>query len=220
MFDYQAGEKYKLTLIMVGVAGLMAGIFFTLLLMPSPDMAPSRRRQMAMTRAMSDPDVTGRRMGPGSYSSGGSADGGQSNGPGAAGATSQGIALVDRAQATEFMQNWLPRVWDLSAQTAETNQEEAIKWMTSDCAAAYRQNIWSQDTAKAVSSSGLQSEFHLKTMDVSENLKDGSVVVKVQGVQLLKAPAGQKSKDVNLEYMLRQTADGMRIAGISDAGTR
>jgi hypothetical protein len=37
MFDYQAGEKYKLTLIMVGFAGLMAGMLFTLVLMPQQE---------------------------------------------------------------------------------------------------------------------------------------------------------------------------------------
>lgn len=216
MFDYQAGEKYKLTLIMVGIAGLLAGMFFTLLLMPSPDISPARRRAMAYSRAMSDPDVTGRRASSVPAGAATSMD----QGPGAASATGQAqVALVNRAQAMEFMQNWLPRVWDLSAQTAATDQEEAIKWMTPDCAAEYRQNIWTADTAKQVSNSGLVSQFHIKTMDISDNLRDGSVVVKVDGTQTLKAPAGEKSKDVKLEYMLKQTADGMRIAGISDAGT-
>jgi hypothetical protein len=91
--------------------------------------------------------------------------------------------------------------------------------MTPDCAAAYRQNIWSADTAAQISQSSLQSEFHIRTMEVSNNLADGSVVVKVQGTQILKAPAGQKSKDVNLEYMLKQTPDGIRVAGISDGGS-
>jgi hypothetical protein len=217
MFDYQAGEKYKLTLIMVGVAGLLAGMFFTLLLMPSPDMSP-RHRHIA-TRASQDPDVTGHRGGSASAAgSDGSAGGDQ--GPGAVSASSGGIEMVNRGQAVEFMQNWLPRVWDLNAQTADANQEEAIKWMTADCASAYRQNIWSPETAKQVAESGLRSEWRIKAMEVSDNLKDGSVVVKVKGTQVLMAPAGQKSKDVDLEYMLKQTSNGMRIAGISDAGTR
>ncbi len=39
MFDYQAGEKYKLTLIMVAIAGLMAGAFFTILFSAGPEPA-------------------------------------------------------------------------------------------------------------------------------------------------------------------------------------
>ena len=61
MFDYQAGEKYKLTLIMVGFAGLMAGMFFTMLLMPTPE--PQSHQRQAPKWA-SNPDVTGGRGGP------------------------------------------------------------------------------------------------------------------------------------------------------------
>jgi hypothetical protein len=215
MFDYQAGEKYKLTLIMVGVAGLIAGMFFTLLMMPTPDSNSARKARNAarMTRAMSDPDVTGRTQGQQSSSS--------SEGGGAANAGNEGMGsaetLVDHSKAQEFMQNWLPRVWDLSAATAGSNQEEAIRWMTPDCAAAYRLNIWSADVASKISGSSLQTEFHLKQMKVSDNLRDGSVVVTVQATQVLKAPAGTREKEINLEYMLKKTPVGMRIAGISEA---
>src|SRR5215472_13172073 len=58
MFDYQAGEKYKLTLIMVGISGMLAGIFVTLLLMPTPEPARGRTRYHAAW--MDNPDVTGR----------------------------------------------------------------------------------------------------------------------------------------------------------------
>jgi hypothetical protein len=217
MFDYQAGEKYKLTLIMVGVAGIIAGMFFTLLLLPAPDMSTSRHKAMdeRTRRILSNPDISGRRDG-GMFGR----DGG--GGPGAANARDgqqpgpAGVPLVDRSTAQQFMQNWLPRVWDLSARTAGTNQEEAIKWMTPECAAAYRQNIWSSDIASRISSSALQSEWHTTQMDVSENLQDGSVVVKVEGLQVLEAPTGRKEKPVSLEYMLKQTPDGMRVAGISE----
>ncbi len=220
MFDYQAGEKYKLTLIMVGVAGLIAGMFFTLLLMPT-EPASAHHKQVAMTRAQTDPDVVGRRGGYHQMDDVGGGGAGGQGGPGAAGAQGgqqampNAASMVDRAAAQQFMQNWLPRVWDLNAQTAAANQEDAIKWMTPECAAAYRQNVWSQDMAAQVAQSSLQSEFHIKVMDVSNNLQDGSVVVKVVGTQVLKAPAGQKTKDVNLEYMLSQTPAGVRVAGIS-----
>src|SRR5437868_6583038 len=138
MFDYQAGEKYKLTLIMVSIAGLIAGMFFTMLLMPQ-ESASAHRKAAPTTRAMSDPDVTGRRGGDGPM-------GNDLTGGGGAYAQAQAQAgqqagmpdpasMVDRGAAQMFMQNWLPRVWDLSAQTAAANQEEAIKWMTPECAA-------------------------------------------------------------------------------------
>jgi hypothetical protein len=197
---------------MVAIAGIIGGMFFTLLLLPSPDMTAQARhgkRDPRMEKVMHNRDITGRN------------DGGPMQGPGSANAqeTQQSSAqFVDRSTAQQFMQNWLPRVWDLSAQTATTDQEEAIKWMTPECAAAYRQNIWSPEIASRISSSALQSEWHTTQMDVSDNMQDGSVVVKVQGVQVLQAPTGRKEKQVSLEYMLKQTPDGMRIAGISEAG--
>lgn len=64
MFDYQAGEKYKLTLIMVGFAGLMAGMLFTMLVMPQPDpRAMKARKAPAWTK---DPDA-GYGRGPRAY---------------------------------------------------------------------------------------------------------------------------------------------------------
>src|SRR6202021_3110938 len=58
MFDYQAGEKYKITLIMVALAGLMAGAFFTILL-SSSGTEPARTRPRAAY--MDDPDINGGR---------------------------------------------------------------------------------------------------------------------------------------------------------------
>ena len=55
MFDYQAGEKYKLTLIMVALAGMMAGAFFTILLSAGPE--PARVRPHAAY--LDNPDITG-----------------------------------------------------------------------------------------------------------------------------------------------------------------
>lgn len=208
MFDYQAGEKYKLTLIMVGVAGLLAGIFFTMLLMPTE--APAQRRKAAYTRAMTDPDVTGVARSPAGYAASPQV---------AAAIPHQPISLVDRGSARIFMEQWLPRVWDLGATSAAGSQEWAIGCMTPSCAAAYRQNIWTPALAKQVAESGLQSAFTPQSVEVSENLSDGSVVVKVQGVQILSAASGQKkSRQINVEYMVVQAPDGMKIAGISEGG--
>jgi hypothetical protein len=221
MFDYQAGEKYKLTLIMVGVAGLIAGMFFTLLLMPTPDAAAAKQARAAarMTRANMDPDVVGSRGGGNAYTQGQAMAGAAiANGTGAGSGPMPAAAdMVDRFKAQELMQSFLPLVWDLNARTALSNQEEAIKWMTPDCAAAYRANVWTPDMANKITSSGLQSQFTIKDIQVSQNLSDGSVVATVHGNQILVAPAGTKQKEVNLEYMLKQTPEGIRVAGISEA---
>lgn len=216
MFDYQAGEKYKLTLIMVAVAGLLAGIFFTMLLMPTESPASSRRKQGQVTRAMTDPDVTG----GGSHGYGASpiAAAVLNQGQGAAQAQ-PGAQLADRGTARQFMDTWLQRVWDLGANSAVQSQEWAISQMTPACAAAYRQNIWTSGLAQQVQQSGLQSAFTPAVVDVSENLSDGSVVVKVKGVQVLSAATGQqKSRQISVEYMVIQTADGLKVAGISESG--
>ena len=212
MFDYEAGEKQKLTMIMVAFAGLLAGMFFTMLLMPQQDSRAARKAHAAAnaTRATTDPDVTGGgRMAPGAAAAypGGS----PAAAPGAPG------LLVDRGQASAFMQQgWLSRIWDLSAASARTHQEEAIKYMTPECAAAYRANVWTEALAKQVQESGLQSSFTLKTCDVSDNLSDGSVVVKVKGTQQLGANGKGRTRDINFEYMLKQTPDGLKVAGISE----
>ena len=214
MFDYQAGEKYKMTLIMVGVAGLLAGIFMTMLLMPTESPASARKNRVAMTPSMSDPDVTGGGRGPSNYGASQQAMSqmqGQQQQP--------APQLVDRGAARVFMENWLPRVWDLGAVTAVQSQEGAISAMTQSCAAAYRQNIWTATLAKQVQESGLRSQFQPQAVDVSENLQDGSVIVKVKGVQVLSAASGQqKSRQINVEYMVIQTPEGMKIAGISEGG--
>ncbi len=212
MFDYQAGEKYKLTLIMVGVAGLLAGIFLSLLLMPTESPASARKNRAAMTPSMTDPDVTGGR-GPSNYGASQQAMsqmGGQQQ---------PAPQLVDRGAARVFMDSWLPRVWDLGAASAMQSQEGAISAMTPSCAGAYRQNIWTATLAKQVQESGLRSQFQPQAVDVSENLQDGSVIVKVKGVQVLSAASGQqKSRQINVEYMMIQTPEGMKIAGISEGG--
>jgi hypothetical protein len=219
MFDYQAGEKYKLTLIMVGLAGLIAGMFFTLLLMPSGE-APARHRHGGggqSQRVMSNPDITGHRDGGfGSSPSNESESGGGGGGGGQSGPGPSASSYIDKSQAQMFMGGWLPQVWDLSASSAAANQAEAMRWMTPDCAAAYQRNVWTPDLAKQVQESGLQSSFRASEINVSDNQSDGSVIVKVKGIQTLGANGKNKQRPVNLEYMLKQTPDGMRIAGISD----
>jgi hypothetical protein len=224
MFDYQAGEKYKLTLIMVGMAGLMAGMFFSFLLMPSgegPQVRKHRQLSERDMRILSDPDVTGHARAPGDASGGGDAS---QQGAGAANAAQQNApagrnAYVDRFAAKTFIDQWLPLAWDLSAGSAKASQAKAIEFMTPACQAAYTQSIWTPDLANQIEEAGLKSTFQPKRVEVSDNLNDGSVVIYVTGNQTLGVPGGPgKAREVHLEYMLQQTNEGIKIAGISDKG--
>jgi hypothetical protein len=210
MFDYQAGEKYKLTLIMVALAGIMAGMFFTVLLMPTPE--PQRRGGRPAPAYMRDPDITGKRaVGNAEYSS-----------PGAAQAMTpqaQPTQLANPLLAKSLVEQWLPLAWDLSAGSAKASQERAMLAMTSDCAEAYQKNIWTPDLAKQIDESGLQSAFKPDSISVGDPLADGAVVVYVSGTQTLNVPGkGSTARQVKLEYMVKMTSEGLRIAGISEGG--
>lgn len=209
MFDYQAGEKQKLTLIMVGFVGLMAGMLFTMLVMP-PGPPPAKAR--AHQRFMDDPDVTGGRGGGRRYGAA----------PAAVAAAQpqqaqQPYVAMDKGAAQSLIQSWLTPAWDLSAGTARASQEQAMAYMTPDCKQAYQQNIWTPEIAKSIEESGLQSTFQLAGISASDQQADGSVVVFVQGMQVLTVPGkGVKQRQVRMEYMVRQTPEGPRIAGISE----
>jgi len=189
---------------MVGLAGLMAGVFFTLLLMPTPE--PVRRRPVPAY--MRDPDVTGRPAAAGAA-------------PGAAEAmpAQAAVPMTDPAVAKTLIEQWLPLAWDLSAGTAKVSQDKAMQYMTADCAAAYRINVWTADLAKQIDESGIKSSFHADKVAAGECQADGSVVVCVDGVQILAVPGkGSSTRPVKLEYLVRQTPDGLRISGISEGG--
>lgn len=215
MFDYQAGEKFKLTLIMVAFAGLMAGVFFTMLLMPPQDNRPSKR--VANQRYMSDPDITGGRRSEQAYGNAQAGAAQAMSAPQQAQAPGAPVAIADPNTALSLIESWLPSVWDLSAGSAKASQEKAILYMTADCAAAYKQNIWTPDLAKQIEESGLQSTFNAKKVSAGQNQEDGSIVIYVEGEQVLQVPGKPtRARPVKLEYLVKQTADGMRIAGISE----
>ncbi|HEY9788249.1 MAG TPA: hypothetical protein V6D17_22865 [Candidatus Obscuribacterales bacterium] len=205
MFDYQAGEKYKLTLIMVAIAGMMAGMFFTVLLMPTPQ--PVAARQRARQPWMDHPDVTGRAAVP----------------PGAAGAVAPQAPVdpqnvTDVIAAQSLIEQWLPVAWDLSAGSAQASQEKAIMYMTPECAQSYRSSIWTPDLAQQIDESGIKSTFRATEIKAGAHQPDGSIVIVVNGEQILSVP-GQASRQraVRVEYLVKQTQDGLRIAGISES---
>ncbi|HEY9718660.1 MAG TPA: hypothetical protein V6C69_14400 [Trichormus sp.] len=216
MFDYQAGEKFKLTLLMVGFAGLMAGMFFTMLLMPTPGPEQHARPH---PKWASDPDITGRARMPEPV---GAAQQAAMQGSGAAGAAQpqQAYAPVDQAAGMSLIESWLNLAWDMNATSARQSQEKAIAYMTPDCAAAYRQNVWSPDMAKQIEDAGLQSQFQPSKVYSAGAQNDGSLVVRVEGQQVLTVPGkGSRIRPVKLEYLLKQTPDGIRIGGITEGSS-
>jgi hypothetical protein len=200
MFDYQAGEKYKLTLVMVAIAGLLAGLFFSFIIMPPPE-APKRR---ATAKHLTDPDVTGMRT---------------ANGSAQATPSQSAVAVVDPYQAKTLIDNWLPLAWDLSAGTAKSSQDRAMSLMTPECAIAYRKNIWTEELSQQIDQSGIKSSFIPTQISVGEVMSDGSVNVLVKGTQTLGVPGrGSRNRNVSLEYLIIQTTDGMRIASFTESG--
>jgi len=218
MFDYQAGEKFKLTLLMVGFAGLMAGMFFTMLLMPTPGPEAHARPR---PKWANDPDITGHARLPEPV---GAAQAAAMQGGGAAGQQQQqqqqAYAPVDQAAGMSLIEGWLNLAWDMNATSARQSQEKAIAYMTPDCAQAYRQNVWSPEMAKQIEDAGLQSQFQTTKVYSAGAQADGSLVVKVEGQQVLTVPGkGNRLRPVKLEYLLKQTPEGIRIGGITEGGS-
>jgi len=216
MFDYQAGEKYKMTLIMVGFAGVMAGMLFTMLFMPQNAEPPKHAARPAW---MSNPDG-GRGAGYHSASHGGPR--GSDDGQGRQMPAAEQIAasqMTDPQAATTLLNDWLPLAWDLNAGSAAQSQEKAIMYMTPECATAYRQNVWNPDMVKRVQESGLQTTFTVSKVLAGQPQNDGSVVILVEGTQVLTVPGkGSREQPIKYEYLVKQTHEGLRIAGISEGG--
>jgi len=206
MFDYQAGEKYKMTLIMVAVAGAMAGVFITLILSPTP--VPTRRRQPS--KADTHPDITGIAPPPGSdprYA-------GQPN----SGPPQAPAGMVEPFKAQAYVEAFLPLAWDFNATSAANSQQSAINMMTDECAKSYKSNIWTSEMATTIASSGMTSTWSQKMVSARQNQADGSIEIVVQGEQQLQLPGEPpKPRPVKFVYLVKKAADGtLKIAGISE----
>jgi hypothetical protein len=217
MFDYQAGEKYKLTLIMVALAGFLAGMFFTVLLMPTPEATPRARQK---PKWANNPDATGGMTSPGPGGMPAAGPGGQGPPPGQGMPGQAAPMAADPYQARELLETkFLPLVWDLSAYSARASQGKAIAYMTEDCKRAYMSNIWTTAIASQIEQSGMQSQFTPKKIEPSPIRQDGSVEVTVEGLQTLSVPGkGEKIRQIKVVYLVKQYPDGLKIAGISEAG--
>jgi hypothetical protein len=213
MFDYQAGEKYKLTLIMVAIAGMMAGMFFTVLLMPTPEPAQARKR--AKQPWMDNPDITGRPAAPGAAQAAIPNDGHMSQAQAAA--MAQPAIKTDAVTAQTLVEKWLPFAFDLSSGSANDSQEKAIACMTPECARSYRESVWTPEVAGQIAASGMKSSFRATKVIAGAHQTDGSIVITVEGEQILSPPdQASKQRNVKFEYLLKQTNDGMKICGISE----
>ena len=203
MFDYQAGERYKLTLIMVGLAGLMGGIFITILLGVGSE--PPRQRPKRPQSAYS-PD-TGVQMG----GSGGPVTGAQiPNTPSAP-------AVTDAQAATDFVRQFVNAAFDMNSASASQSQAAAMNMMDPTTAQGYRQNIWTPEVEQLVQENGLKSQFIPAKISTGQQNPDGSIVVFVEGQQsLVTAEGQQQDKAVSMEYLVHRGPDGFKIAGITD----
>jgi hypothetical protein len=211
MFDYQAGEKYKLTLIMVAVAGAMAGAFFTLLLSPAPE-APKPHRRGGGRAANFEGG------GASSLRSVGGGRGMRDNGVPPAPDTPPPES-IDKGAAQSLVQGILPLTWDFSSSTANQSQERAMSFMTQDCAQNYRLNVWTPEIAQGVTGAGMTSSFTPTSCQAITATDDGSVVVKVQGEQILNLQGQEpRHKPVTMEYLVKKTPQGLKISGISESG--
>jgi hypothetical protein len=215
MFDYQAGERQKMTLIMTALAGMIAGVFFTLLL-ASPQETPQKAKHRP--KWTENPDVTGVARPPGYGQEGRAAGAPQPQAPQTPPAPPADV--VNPTAATELMQSWLPLAWDFSAASALNSQEHAIQYMTPDCAQSYRQNVWTTEMANEIAGSGVKSTWHQTVVSAGGTLPDGGVEVTVQGEQQLMVPGQPPTapRAVKFVYLIKKTKEGLRIAGISEGG--
>jgi hypothetical protein len=209
MFDYQAGEKYKLTLVMVGVTGIIVGASLTLFL-ATPSGPPPRASHGSRRPANYEA------RGSGSLRSAGgrvSHDGG-----GPDDAAPPPVDVVDKGAAQSFVQGFLNLTWDFNSTTSGQSQERAMTFMTPDCAQNYKVNIWTPEMAQTVAGAGMTSSFTTVSCQAITSTDDGSVVVKVVGDQTLNLQ-GQAPKQQHkiMEYLVKKTPQGLKISGISES---
>ncbi len=238
MFDYQAGEKYKTTLMMTGIAGIVIGIFFTLLIMPqAPDPHVRRSHGNVSNRDATNRDdsahpgyIEGMREYNNKYNQGDPDDANDTASPSGQTSnvkyevnspqTSESTMPVDVNTATTLIERWLPLSWDLSANSAKFSQEKAITYMTNQCANQYRKHIWTKTISEQIVNSGIVSHFKLLNLKANAPNADGSVTICVQAEQELDIPGkGSKARDLSVEYMVVQTTNGPRIASITESNS-
>lgn len=209
MFYYQAGDRYKLTLSMVAVAGLMAGVFFTLLLGGGAPSEPPRRARTKQNPY--NPDTGAAAVG-GRGSSMVTGPGGDPN----AATTPQ---VSDAQAAQDFVRNFVTYSFNMNSNAASASQAQAMAMMDSETAKAYRNNVWTPDLEQLVTTSNLTSQFNITSISSGQQNPDGSIVIFMNGTQILNSPAsGQQQKPVSVEYLVQRGPSGWHIIGIQEKG--
>ena len=189
----------------------MAGMLFTMLLTPAQEN-PRHRKGHHVNWSTSAEGSGGSHLRAAARARA-SAESADSNVPQAP------VTVVSAEDATSLVNSWLPLAWDLSAGSANGSQERAIMYMTPDCAVAYKQNVWTPEVAKTIEDAGLKSSFTAEKITPGQPQSDGSIVVFVEGTQVMSVPGkGTQEKPKRLEYLIKSTQDGLRVAGISDTG--
>lgn len=207
MFDYQAGEKYKMTLIVVGIVGMMAGVTLTVFLSPTAEAPKGRPR----TKADSHPDITGVAPAPGGYQA--PNDGGQPAYP----PPVDKANMVEAAKATEFVKLWLPLAWDFTDGSATNSQNSAMGYMTPECLASYKESVWNDEMISGITGSGIKSTWQQNVISARPNQPDGSIEIAVEGTQKLLVPGSQPTeRKVKFVYLVKKVGVELKIAGINE----
>ncbi len=233
MFDYHAGEKFKIMLIGTALCAFLGGMFIMALVGGSPDPHAAARAQareqkkklnsdygmmtsdQAAEAGLRPTDVrTGPRRGGQNPMAGAQEPGG---GQQLSLAPPADYVQTNSMEAQSLIETWLPFGWDMSAGTASDSQERAMQLMTPACAEAYRKSLWTPELAKQIEESGLKSSFKTKNIKVAGTKPDGAIVVEVEGEQVLEMEGkGSQSLPKKLEYLVKKTDQGVRITGISE----
>ena len=94
-----------------------------------------------------------------------------------------------------------------------------MSYMTADCAQNYRQSVWTPDIAQKVAGAGMTSSFTPTRCEAITTTEDGSVVVKVEGEQILNLQGQPPRNDhKSMEYLIKKTPSGLKVSGISESG--
>jgi hypothetical protein len=224
MFDYHAGEKFKILLIGTGACAFLFGVLLMGLLGGGGEPAHITAARQKHKKMHTDQGVISsdraQQQGYQPTDVRQPEDGGSAQNP-MAGVQEPGAnyTVTDPLQARTLIESFLPYSWDLSAASASNSQERAIMVMTPECAQAYRQSIWTKEMAAQIEQSGLKSSFTPSKINVVGTKPDGAVVIEVEGMQVLEMEGkGAKNRAVKMEYLVKSVDGNMRITGINEVG--
>ncbi|MDX2107322.1 MAG: hypothetical protein SFY67_13055 [Candidatus Melainabacteria bacterium] len=228
MFDYHAGEKFKIVIIGTAACAFLAGVLLMGLLGGGGEPAHITEARKKHKKMHTDQGVISsdraQRQGyqptdvrqPEEGSAQNPMGGVQPPGGGQAPAD---YAYTEPLTAQNLIEEFLPYSRDFSAGSATQSQERAILCMTPECAQAYRASIWTKEMAAQIENSGLKSNFTVKNIKVAGYKPDGAVVIEVEGTQVLEMEGkGQKNNSVKMEYLVKNVGGQIRITGINEVG--